>query len=176
MCTLRESDLVYINACVCDLYFVSGWGRGLRNTVIKQPLPPWTCPSDASSSSASSCLHCTKRPVSFHRRRLTYSLSPVSHSERVKPWITAHSRGTHTPEWQKTSASPPLTSLTCLNKKEFFFFFYTVTPVPQLDMYPGILWSIYEVKTIKHVNNYGNISADHNCIKRDAMYDFIAHP
>jgi len=42
---------------------------------------------------------------------VSHPLSPVSHSERVKPWITAHSRGIHTHERQNTSAFPPLTPL-----------------------------------------------------------------
>ncbi len=110
----RERFGIYKSMCMW--FVLHKWVGGVAwGTSHKQPLPPWTCPSDDSSSSASSCLHCTKRPVSFHRRRLILSLSPVSHSEHVKPRITAHSKGTHTPERQQTSAFPALMSLVCFN-------------------------------------------------------------
>lgn len=150
MFTLRESDLVYLNECVrVCVCFVSGWGWGLRNTVMKQSLPPWTCPSKASSSSASSCLHCTKRPVSFHRRRLTYSLSCFTF--RVCKTLDNSTQQRNTHSWETENKCISTINATRVMRKErqiegqmclisLVCVFYTGIPVSQLDMYHDILY------------------------------------
>lgn len=60
--------------CACQLRSICGCGRD-RSIVIKHN----SSHAHSSSSPTPSCLHCTKRPVSFHMRHLACSASLLLH-------------------------------------------------------------------------------------------------
>lgn len=89
----RERSGIYKCAC---LWFVGGggvWGTQSYNNP-SHPEPASLMPLLAPPPPA--CI--APKDLCRFTGDVSHTLSPVSHSEHVKPWITAHSRGTHTPE------------------------------------------------------------------------------
>ncbi len=75
----RERFGIY--KCMCMWFVLHKW-RGLRNTVIKQPLPPWTCPlMTPLAPPPPACI--APKDLSFYRRRLIYSLSLLFHIQSI---------------------------------------------------------------------------------------------